>query len=120
MRQVEVLSEEVLVDINGKRQMCKAVLISARGGYLVSYLNKKGTEVKSEPLYKSQFKDRLKAQQTVILIVSKYLDGEIKEILGYETDEAEATKKVKELNKAKLVYETYTYSTEYVNKFQGV
>lgn len=120
MRQVEVLSEEVLIDINGKRQLCKAVLLSARGGYLVSYLNKKGIEVKSEPLYKSQFKDRVKSQQTVILIVCKYFDGDIKDILGYATDEAEANKQVAELNKAKQENLSYRYDKEYVNKFQGV
>lgn len=116
MRQIEVLSDAILVEISGKRQLCKAVLISARGGYLVSYLNKNGIEVKSEPLYKSQFKDRDKAKSSVILVVSRYMDGEIKEILGYATDEAEAQKRVKELNKAKQVGESHIYGIDCVSK----
>ena len=59
MKQIEVLEEEVLVKVDGKRIMCKAVLISDRGGHVVSYLVD-GVEVKSQPLYRSPFKDKVK------------------------------------------------------------
>lgn len=112
MKQVEVLSDAVLVEVEGKRQLCKAILFSAKGGYLVSYLDNNGVEIKVEPLYKSQFKDRVKAKDDIILVVSKYMDGEIKEIIGYTTDEKEAKKKVKELNKTVVKGESHHYTTE--------
>lgn len=59
MKQVEVLSEEVLAKVGGKRIVCKAVLVSDRGGHVVSYLVN-GVEVKSQPLYRSSFKAKVK------------------------------------------------------------
>lgn len=54
----------------------------------------------------------------IILIVSKYRDGEIKSIEGYTTDEKEANKKVKELNNAVGEGESYSYVTEFIDKIQ--
>lgn len=56
---LEVLAEEILVKVDGKRTICKAVLLSDKGGHVVSYLVD-GVEVKSQPLYRSPFKDKVK------------------------------------------------------------
>ncbi|HID0767978.1 TPA: hypothetical protein ACXDAZ_002507 [Clostridium botulinum] len=52
----------------------------------------------------------------ITLIVSKYLDGEIKSIEGYTIDKVEANKKVKELNYTVLKGKSYFYTTEEVEK----
>lgn len=59
MSKLDILAEEILVKINGKRVLCKAVLLSDKGGHVVSYLVD-GVEVKSQPLYRSPFKDKVK------------------------------------------------------------
>lgn len=59
MSKLNVLAEEILVKVNGKRTMCKAVLLSDKGGHVVSYLVD-GVEVKSQPLYRSPFKAKVK------------------------------------------------------------
>lgn len=50
------------------------------------------------------------------LIVSLYLDGEIKSIEGYVDDEKTAKKKVKELNYSVLDGESYQYFYEFIEK----
>lgn len=52
----------------------------------------------------------------VILVVSKYMDGEIRNIEGYATEEKEANKKVKELNNTVTPSDSYHYTTEIVGK----
>jgi len=59
MSKLEILAEEILIKVGGKRTMCKAVLLSDKGGHVVSYLVD-GVEVKSQPLYRSPFKDKVK------------------------------------------------------------
>jgi hypothetical protein len=59
MSKLNILADEILVKVNGKRTMCKAVLLSDRGGHIVSYLID-GVEVKSQPLYRSPFKAKVK------------------------------------------------------------
>jgi|GEM_PF-945824 len=59
MSNLDILAEEILVKVNGKRTMCKAVLISDKGGHVVSYWVD-GVEVKSQPLYRSPFKAKVK------------------------------------------------------------
>lgn len=54
----------------------------------------------------------------VILVVSKYMDGEIRTIEGYATDEKEANKKVKELNNTVAKGDSYSYTTEFIDKVQ--
>ncbi len=115
MKQIKILSDATLIEIDGKRRLCQAILISARGGYLVSYLDKSGVEVKSEPFYKSQFKDTSKEPE-ILLVVSTYQDGEIKEIVGYTTDEVGADKKVKELNNTVAKGDSYSYTKVWVAK----
>lgn len=60
MSKLNVLAEEILIKVDGKRTMCKAVLLSDRGGHVVSYLDKEGVELKSQPLYRSPFKAKVK------------------------------------------------------------
>lgn len=52
----------------------------------------------------------------MFLIVSLYLDGEIKSIEGYVVDEKTAKQKVKELNYSVVNGESYQYSYEIVEK----
>lgn len=59
MSKLDILAEEILIKVAGKRTMCKAVLLSDKGGHVVSYLVD-GVEVKSQPLYRSPFKDKVK------------------------------------------------------------
>lgn len=59
MNKLNVLAEEILVKVAGKRVLCKAILLSDKGGHVVSYLVD-GVEVKSQPLYRSPFKDKVK------------------------------------------------------------
>lgn len=47
---------------------------------------------------------------------SKYMDGEIKFNEGYTTDEKEANKKVKELNNTVANGDSYSYTTEFIDK----
>lgn len=59
MSKLDVLAEEILIKVDGKRVLCKAVLLSDKGGHVVSYIAN-GAEVKSQPLYRSPFKDKVK------------------------------------------------------------
>lgn len=52
----------------------------------------------------------------VILIVKKYLDGEIESILGYVTDDKVANSRVKELNDTIGVGDNFFYTTEFVDE----
>lgn len=54
------------------------------------------------------------------IIVSQYLDGEIKEILGYADNEEEAIKQVSKLTKQLGLKETYNYSYEIVGKLKDI
>lgn len=60
MSKLDILSEEILIKVGDKRVLCKAVLLSGKGGHVVSYLDKDGIELKSQPLYRSPFKDKVK------------------------------------------------------------
>jgi hypothetical protein len=52
----------------------------------------------------------------VILVVSKYMDGEIRSIEGYATEERVANKRVEELNNTVAPSDSYHYTTEIVDK----
>lgn len=52
----------------------------------------------------------------IILIVSKYMDGEIRTIEGYAANEVDATKKVMELNNSVAKGDCYSYTTEFIDK----
>lgn len=56
----------------------------------------------------------------MILVVSKYLDGKIKTIEGYTTDQNEANRKAKELNETtpNPIIDTYYYTTEVIDKIK--
>lgn len=52
-----VIAEQVEMEVNGKWLTLKAILVSKPGGKRVVYVDENGTEVHSEPLSRSQFKD---------------------------------------------------------------
>ena len=52
----------------------------------------------------------------IILIVSKYFDGEIKEVLGYTDREDDAINEVKRLSGEIGLHESFVYNYEFVDR----